>query len=80
MTGQLNQLWVDAKVAGGMVNVDGNQNTIVFRPGVDTTVNVTGSANTFIMAEGSAIKITGAGAASSTVQYYKASMAMTVPK
>lgn len=71
VSGQLNKLWVDAKAAGGMVNVDGTQNTIVFRPGVDVTVNVSGSANTFIMAEGSPIKITGAGAASSTVQYYK---------
>lgn len=71
ISGQLNKLWIDAKTAGGTVTVDGTQNTIVFRPGVDTTVNVTGNANTFIMAEGSKIKITGTGAASSTVQYYK---------
>lgn len=71
VTGDLNKIWVDAKATGGTATVSGNQNTIVFRPGVVTTVNVTGSANTFIMAEGSAIKIEGSGAAASTVQYYK---------
>lgn len=71
VTGDLNKIWVDAKATGGTATVSGNQNTIVFRPSVTTTVNVTGSANTFIMAEGSAIKIEGAGAAASTVQYYK---------
>ena len=71
VSGDLNKIWVDAKATGGTATVSGNQNTIVFRPGVATTVNVTGSANTFIMAEGSTIKIEGTGAAASTVQYYK---------
>ena len=71
VSGDLNKIWVDAKATGGTATVSGNQNTIVFRPGVATTVTVTGSANTFIMAEGSTIKIEGSGAAASTVQYYK---------
>lgn len=75
VTGQLNKLWIDAKLGGGTMGVEGTQNTIVFRPGVEATVRVTGSANTFIMAQGAAINIEGPGAAASIVQYYKAAPA-----
>lgn len=71
VSGQQNQLWAAATVPGGTATVTGNQNTIVFLPGTDTTVNVSGSGNIFYVVQGSPIKFEGTGAAASTITYYK---------
>lgn len=71
VTGNNNKTWMLATQAGGTAVVNGDNNTIIFRPGTDATVNVTGKANTFYMVQGSPIKIEGTGAGASTVIYYK---------
>jgi hypothetical protein len=71
VSGQQNQLWATAAAAGGTATVTGNQNTVVFLPGTDTTVNVSGNGNTFYVVQGSPIKFEGTSAATSTITYYK---------
>ena len=71
ITGNNNKMWVLAAQAGGTAVVNGNSNTLIFKPGTEATVSVTGTANTFYMVQGSPIKIEGPGAGASTVIYYK---------
>jgi hypothetical protein len=71
LSGDLNNLWLDAVQAGGSVVVSGKLNTLVFTKDVATTITVTGTANTFYFPLGSAFKLEGSGAASSTIRYYK---------
>jgi hypothetical protein len=73
LSGQLANLWIDAVQPGGGVTISGKLNTLVFAPGLDTTVTVTDTAsgNTLYLPVGSAIKVAGAGAARTTVLYYK---------
>ncbi|MFC5551340.1 hypothetical protein [Massilia aerilata] len=71
LSGRLDGIWLSASRSGGSVVVSGDLNTVVFMPGVDTTVTVTGSANTFYLPLDSTIKLEGSGLASSTVRYYK---------
>lgn len=71
LSGQLDRIWVSATLAGGSVVVSGDQNTLVFMPGVDTIVTVTGTGNTFYLPVGSPINIEGSGVAFSTVRHYQ---------
>lgn len=71
LSGDLNNLWLDAVQAGGSVVVSGKLNTLVFMKDVATTITVTGTANTFYFPLGSAFKLEGSGASSSTIRYFK---------
>jgi hypothetical protein len=71
LSGRLDNIWLSAAKPGGSVTLSGDLNTLVFMPGVDTTVTVTGAANTLYLPQGSPIKLEGAGLASTTVRYYK---------
>lgn len=70
LSGQLNQIWLSAAQPGGTATVSGDLNTVVFMPGVDSTLTVTGTGNTFYLPVGSTINAVGSGAASSTIKYY----------
>jgi hypothetical protein len=71
LSGRLDGIWMSAAKTGGSVVVSGDLNTVVFMPGVDTTLTVTGAGNTFYLPVGSPVKIEGSGVASSTIRYYK---------
>jgi hypothetical protein len=71
LSGRLDGIWLSAAKPGGSVVVSGDLNTVVFMPGVDTTVTVTGAGNTFYLPVGSPIKLEGAGLTTSTIRYYK---------
>jgi formylmethanofuran dehydrogenase subunit C len=71
LSGDLNNIWLDAVQAGGNVVVSGKLNTLVFMKDVATTITVTGTANTFYFPLGSALKLEGPGASSSTIRYFK---------
>jgi hypothetical protein len=70
VAGKLNSIWVSANQAGGKATVSGDQNTIVFMPGVGAQVTVTGTSNTFYVPSDGTVTITGSGAASSTIRNY----------
>jgi hypothetical protein len=71
LSGDLNNLWLEAVQAGGSVVVSGKLNTLVFMKDFPTTITVIGTANTFYFPLGSAFKLEGSGAASSTIRYFK---------
>jgi hypothetical protein len=70
VSGKLNSIWVGANQPGGKATVSGDQNTIVFMPGVSAQVTVTGTSNTFYVPSDGTVTITGSGAASSTIRNY----------
>jgi hypothetical protein len=71
VSGSANNIWIAEGQAVGIVDISGNANTIVFKPGVTvTSLTVTGSGNTLLLPAGSPIKIDGAGVNANTVKYY----------
>lgn len=72
VAGNLNTFWVSASKDGGFASIQGDSNTIIFRPSA-TPLNITvmGSANTIYLPAGSTIPVNGIGAAMTSVKYYK---------